>query len=308
MMSSDTITGVIVILSMGFLALSIVLIFMAMRSALEESRRIKARLADKIEEPNESIFQHTKAIESLGNYVSLPGEEEISKLRFELTQAGYFRASSVKTYLAMRLICLFIPQFFILIFWGRMSNLLGLNYAIMLACSVTLIGFMGPQFFIRWRKAKRRDQVRKGFPDMMDLLVACIEAGLSLNAGLLRVSEEIGGRYPALKVNLDVLNVELRAGRDRHEGMRTFADRVNLDEAKALAVMLKQAEEMGSSMGAALRTFATDMRHKRMMRAEEKAMALSAKLTVPLILFIFPAIMAMLLLPAGVRVARGFAA
>jgi len=87
-----------------------------------------------------------------------------------------------------------------------------------------------------------------------------------------------------------------------------FAERINLDEAKALAVMLKQAEDMGSSMGLALRTFSEDMRSKRMLKAEEKAMALSAKLTVPLILFIFPTLMVMLLLPAGLRIAQGLAA
>lgn len=84
-----------------------------------------------------------------------------------------------------------------------------------------------------------------------------------------------------------------------------FAERVDLPEAKAMAVMLRQSEEMGSSLGTALRTFSEEMRHKRMMTAEEKAMALPAKLTVPLILFIFPAILVMLLLPAGVRVTEG---
>ena len=308
MMSNDTVAGIIVILSIGFLAMAMVLMFFAMRSSLEESRKIKLRLADQVKKPDESVFKRTRPLENLGNYISLPDEDEITKIRFELMQAGYFGTSSVKTFFAIRLICLFVPQFIVLFMWGRMSANLGISWSMMIASIVTLIGLLAPPTFVRWKRAKRRDQVRAGFPDMMDLLVACIEAGLSLNAGLLRVSDEIGSRYPALKVNLDLLNMELRAGRDRHEGMHQFADRVDLEEAKALSVMLKQAEEMGSSMGAALRTFAGDMRHKRLMRAEEKAMSLSAKLTVPLILFIFPAIMAMLLLPAGVRIVQGFAA
>ena len=168
-----------------------------------------------------------------------------------------------------------------------------------------ITGLLAPNFFIRAKINKRTDACRRGFPDMMDLMVACVEAGLGLDSTLVRVNHELGGRYPALKVNLDIMNLELRAGRNRHESMMSFADRINLDEAKALAVMLKQAEEMGSSIGHALRTFSDDMRHKRMMRAEEKAMALSAKLTVPLILFIFPTIMTMLLLPAGLRIANG---
>jgi len=166
-------------------------------------------------------------------------------------------------------------------------------------------GLFAPEQVLRFKAGKRTDQCRKGFPDMMDLMTACVEAGLGMDAALIRVGHELGGRYPALKQNLDIMNLELRAGRDRNEAMLNFANRINLDEAKALAVMLKQAEDMGSSVGQALRTFSEDMRHKRMMKAEEKAAALSAKLTVPLILFIFPTIMLMLMLPAGIRIMEG---
>jgi tight adherence protein C len=167
------------------------------------------------------------------------------------------------------------------------------------------LGLFGPEQFIRLKARKRTEQCRKGFPDMLDLMTACVEAGLGMDAALVRVGHELGGRYPALKQNLDIMNLELRAGRERNEAMLNFADRLNLDEAKALAIMLKQAEEMGSSVGHDLRTFSDDMRHRRMMKAEEKAAALSAKLTVPLILFIFPTIMVMLMLPAGIRIIAG---
>ena len=184
---------------------------------------------------------------------------------------------------------------------GFLSAKLGVQGVFVMASIVALAGLMGPVYFLRWKKGKRTDQCRKGFPDMMDLLVACIEAGLGLDSALIRVSHEIGERYPALKVNVEIMNLELRAGRLRHEAMVNFAERIDLDEAKALAIMLKQAEDMGSSIGAALRTFSEDMRAKRMLKAEEKAMALSAKLTVPLILFIFPTIMVLLLVPAAIR-------
>ena len=98
------------------------------------------------------------------------------------------------------------------------------------------------------------------------------------------------------------MNLELRAGRSRHEALINFSDRINLDESRALATMLKQAEDMGSSLGQALRSFSEEMRTKRMLRAEEKAMGLSAKLTVPLMIFIFPTLMVILLLPAGLRI------
>ena len=168
-----------------------------------------------------------------------------------------------------------------------------------------MAGTLGPDRVVRMRQKRRTLQCREGFPDMMDLLVASIEAGLGMDAALVRVAQEIGGRYPALKVNLDLMNLELRAGRARVEAMATFAERTDMEEARALGVMLKQAEEMGSSLGRALRTFSEDMRMRRMMKAEEKAMALSAKLTVPLMIFIFPTIMIMLLLPAAIRLMEG---
>jgi len=164
-----------------------------------------------------------------------------------------------------------------------------------------LLGLLAPNFILRKMQAKRTDSCRDGFPDMMDLLVACIEAGMGMDAAFMRVSNEIGHRYPPLKVNLDLMNLELRAGRSRHEALMNFSDRINLDESRALATMLKQAEDMGSSLGQALRTFSEEMRSKRMLVAEEKAMGLSAKLTIPLMIFIFPTLMVILLLPAGLR-------
>ncbi len=290
-----------------FLAVSIGLVFMAIRGALQHNTQISRRLAGGGSfDLSETPHRKTGLLETLGNHLTLPDADEISRIRFTLAQAGYYDPAAVKTFYAARVISLLTPQFLMLLFWGRLSAYLSLSAIIAIGGITTLIGLLAPTYFIRWKQSKRTQQAKNGFPDMMDLMVACIEAGLGLDSTLVRVSHELGGRYPALKVNLDLMNLELRAGRDRHEAMMNFAERINLDEAKALAIMLRQSEEMGSSLGTALRTFSEDMRAKRMLTAEEKAMALSAKLTVPLILFIFPTLMVMLLLPAGIRIAEGF--
>ncbi len=301
--------NLIIMVALGFTALAITLIFMAMKEAMEDSRHIKSRLKGRWNtEGNGSILKGNQTFDAFASHLTLPDEGEISKIRAQLARAGYYGTSVVKYYHATRILCLMVPQLIFMLSWAFIVPHIDQNKAIIISCALILVGFMAPQMFIRWREKKRKQQIKDGFPDMMDLLVACIEAGLGMNAALLRVTDEIGGRYPALKLNLDLLNIELRAGRERHEGMLNFANRVNLDEVKALSVMMKQAEEMGSSLGSALRTFSEDMRNKRMMRAEEKAMALPAKLTVPLIVFIFPAIMVMLLVPAGIRIAQGMAA
>ncbi len=300
-----------ILASLTFMAVSMGLIMIAIRSVLLNSRRLEERLAGGAVlegEGNGGIASSRKKanlLTQLGSHLTLPDAKEITRLRFMLGQAGYYDQSSVKTFLAVRLVSLFGPVLFALLLWGPISAKLSIGGAVLTILTIAAIGLFAPTWFVRWKIKKRTDQCRRGFPDMMDLMVACIEAGLGLDAALVRVSHELGGRYPALKINLEIMNLELRAGRNRHEAMLNFANRINLEEAKALAVMLKQAEEMGSSIGQALRSFADEMRHKRMMRAEEKAMGLSAKLTVPLIMFIFPTIMIMLLLPAGIRMKDG---
>lgn len=299
--SSNVIT---IVIACCFLVVSLSLMGLAIRNALKDNRQLEHRLAggSGLDVSGlDSRKEKRSLLTQIGSHLTLPDAAEISRLRFQLAQAGYYDLNAVKNFVAIRTICLLGPQFVFMAMWSLFYAKLGVAGTVLIAMTFAILGLMAPLFFIRWKKTRRTDQCRKGFPDMMDLLVACIEAGLGLDAALIRVSHEIGGRYPPLKVNLEIMNLELRAGRLRHEAMIGFAERIDLAEAKALAVMLKQAEDMGSSIGAALRTFSEDMRAKRMLTAEEKAMALSAKLTVPLILFIFPTIMALLLVPAVIR-------
>lgn len=300
--------NLIIIVAMVFIAIAITLVFLAMREAIEDSRIIKERLDGRWKpEGQDSILKHNQAFDTFANHLTLPDEKEISKIRAQLARAGFYGTSSVKYYYAIRIITLILPQLAFLLAWVFLLPNIDQTLAIVLSCGLILTGLLLPQIIVRILVGRRTTKIRRGFPDMIDLTVASIEAGLGMDAALLRVADEIGTRNPPLKINLDLLNMELRAGRERHVGMMNFAERINLDEAKSLAVMLRQAEQMGASVGKSLRTFSEEMRNKRMMRAEEKAMALPAKLTVPLILFIFPSIMAMLLIPAGIRLAEGLA-
>ena len=169
---------------------------------------------------------------------------------------------------------------------------------------MAVAGILGPDQVLKARKTKREREYREGFPDMLDLMVASVEAGLSLDAAIGRIMGELVSRYPNLADQMKIMTLELRAGRSRKEAWSRFADRLGLDEARSFATMLRQAEDMGVSLGETLAVFSDDMRNKRMMRAEEKAMALPAKLMLPLILFIFPCLLGALILPAAVHVAQ----
>ena len=167
---------------------------------------------------------------------------------------------------------------------------------------------LGPDQVLNMRRRARELEYTEGFPDLLDLLVASVEAGLSLEAAVSRVTDELVRRYPNLAIHLRFLTLELRAGKSRKDVWQSFASRLGIDDARALATMLRQAEDMGTSVGETLTVFSADMRSKRMLRAEEKALALPAKLTVPLILFIFPCLLGVLLLPAIFRLMTTFGA
>src|SRR5205085_5312220 len=153
-----------------------------------------------------------------------------------------------------------------------------------------LVGYFGPSFYLGRRIASRQNEHRAGFPDFMDLLVVCAEAGLSMEAALDRVGRELADSYRSLSANLHMVTLEIRAGRTLSEALEHLGDRLGLEEARSFATLLQQSAELGSSLTDALRVYSDDMRHKRLSRAEEKAYSLPAKLSVPLTLCVFPVV------------------
>jgi len=239
----------------------------------------------------------------VGNRMATRDPAELSVLRMKLIQAGFNSRESVAIYLGARVTCLIIAligSLFLLpvMFSGNSNKLFG--FAAIGALAVAAV--LGPDQVVKIRRRKRELEYREGFPDVLDLLVASVEAGLSLDSAIGRVTEEIARRSPNLAQHIRFLTLELRAGRARKDAWGNLAERLGIDEARSFATMLRQAEVMGSSLGETLAVFAAEMRTKRMLRAEEKAMALPAKLVVPMILFIFPCLLVTLMLPAAFRV------
>jgi tight adherence protein C len=168
-----------------------------------------------------------------------------------------------------------------------------------------VLGYLAPSFYIDRRIAAKRMEHQAGFPDFMDLLVVCADAGVSMEASLDRVGRELGDAYPSLAANIHMANLEIRAGRTMTEALEHLGERLGLEEARSFATLIQQSDELGSSIGDALRVYSDDMRHKRLSRAEEKAYSLPAKLAVPMMLFIFPTLFVAILCPVIVRLATG---
>lgn len=236
----------------------------------------------------------------LGQRTAVKDPAKLSAVRMKLMRAGFFNREAPAIYLGARAVALIIATIGTVLLLPLVMSGGGLG-PVLLAGLLSAAAVLGPDQVLNMRRQARELEYSEGFPDLLDLLVASVEAGLSLDAALSRVTDELFRRYPNLTVHLRFLTLELRAGKSRKDAWAAFADRLGIDDARALATMLRQAEDMGTSLGETLSVFSADMRVKRMLRAEEKALALPAKLTVPLILFIFPCLLGVLLLPAIFR-------
>ncbi|HEY0437033.1 MAG TPA: type II secretion system F family protein [Phenylobacterium sp.] len=242
----------------------------------------------------------------LGQQSAVRDPAKLSVLRSRLMQAGFYNREAPVIYLGVRAVALVVATIGVVLTLPLAIGGKGGLGGVIVAGVLSGIAILGPDKVLGMRRSKREREYADGFPDLLDLLVASVEAGLSLDAAVTRVTEELARRYPNLTVHLRFLVLELRAGKSRKEAWSAFADRLGIDDARQLATMLRQAEEMGTSLGETLTVFSQDMRAKRMLRAEEKALALSAKLTVPLILFIFPCLLGALMLPAVARLMHVF--
>ena len=257
--------------------------------------------------PNAVIgAQVMTTIRRLGQQSAVRDPAKLSLLRTQLMQAGYLNREAPVVFLGVKAVAMAVATAAVLLLLPMLMKGEGGIGGVLLAATFTAAALLGPEQVLKARRQTREREYAEGFPDLLDLLVASVEAGLSLDAAVTRVTDELDRRYPNLTIHLRMLVLELRAGRSRKDAWSALADRLGIDDARSLATMLRQAEEMGTSLGETLSVFSQDMRAKRMLRAEEKALALSAKLTVPLILFIFPCLLGALMLPAAVRLVQIF--
>lgn len=230
------------------------------------------------------------------------GVERRSKLRMDLTRAGYLSPDAPKVFfVAQALGALFLPWvgYFVISTYTLVGSVeLEALYLVGLAC----IGYLGPTFFLRRRQASISNAYRAVFPDFLDLIVVCVDAGLSLNAALERVSSEFTAQCRPLADNLAIFLSEIRSGRVITDGLENLSYRLGIDEARSLSTLIKQSLELGSDVGDAMRVYSDDMRAKRLLRAETMAAQLPVKMLIPLGLCIFPVILIVVITPALIQV------
>ena len=225
-------------------------------------------------------------------------------LRHKLILAGYTAPFAPRVYTLIRLLLVVgLPCLVLVLFWvtGSSPSLTKLYFTLVF---VAALGLYVPALFIRIRAAERQRQIVNGFPDALDLMLVCVEAGLGLEAAFSRVGMEMTTSHPLLAEQFGTLVLELRAGRSHEDALRRMADRAGADDIRAFATLLVQSTKLGSSIAQTLRVYASEMREKRRLRAEEKAHRLPVLISIPLVACMLPTMIGVLMLPAAIRVVR----
>ncbi|GBD45155.1 hypothetical protein HRbin40_02657 [bacterium HR40] len=224
----------------------------------------------------------------------------VEQVREQLQAAGFRSREAVAIYLTAQLClpALAVMGAFALTAAGSSSG----SARMLVPAAGGLLGTLAPRWYIHWRLGRRLARLQRTLPDALDLLVICAEAGLALDAALDRVARELGHAAPELADELALTAVELTFLPERRQALHNFARRVPLPAARALVSTLVQTERYGTPLAVSLRVLAHELREQRLIRAEEKAARLPAVLTVPLILFILPALFVVLAGPAAIDI------
>ena len=233
-------------------------------------------------------------LEKFAPYLEPKDQKELGATRLKLIQAGYRGRSAVSTFHFARFA---LGIAFLLM--GVLSIFLrtdepGLPTLMMSVLLPGCIGYFAPSYWVERRRQQRQEDVTNGFPDALDLMLVCVEAGQSLDQAILRVAREIRSGYPTLAEEFEVVSNEMRAGKDRVTVLRDMAERCGVSDISSFVTVLVQSATFGTSISDALRVYASEMRDKRVMRAEEKANVLPTKLTIGTMLFTVPPLLIIL--------------
>ncbi|SRR6266849_176450 len=287
-------TSITFLATMGLVA---ALLYAFSRSEVNIPERL-ARIAGIAAPPDEGRFAERQkermrdTLASVGKILPPPSTQQSNRTQLLMIRAGYRSSEAI---LAMRGFRLLFPiacvaAVFVTGFYR--------TNVFLIPVVALAVGYLVPDMLLVWRVNARQHRLRRGLPDALDLLVICVEAGLGLDQALMKVSQDMRITHQELSQELQLVNLEMRVGKSRIESLRELARRTGLDDIKALTAMLIQTERFGTSIAQSLRVFSDDMRTKRRQRAEEMSAKTSVKMVPPLVFFIFPALMVVILGPA----------
>jgi tight adherence protein C len=263
---------------------------------------ITTSLFQKERQENSLKKQFLEWVSSFGKW-GVKDREEASKVRSVLIQAGFRHAKGPAFYFGLRVLgAFFLPLAFLMA--TLMQGKIGPQVTLIVAFILSGAGFYLPQYLLRVITRRRQDRIDKALPDVLDLLIVCMEAGLALTATINRVADEIRGISKDFYNELQLTNAELRTGIPREAALKNLGERTGVQNVKSLVALMIQSEKLGASISQSLRTHASFLRVQRGLKAEEMAAKLPVKILFPMIFFIFPAIFIVVLGPAAIQISK----
>jgi len=244
------------------------------------------------------------ALPKMGTPFIPSDEEERTKLQTRLIHAGFYSRQAMVVFLGTKVFLMFAPMVV-----GVIAGMLGLvtmQMGLIFGACCAILGMIGPSFWLDRMKSKRQTNFRRALPDALDIMVICLEGGLSLTGALKRMGGELRTAHPELAAELHIVQREIQLGRSTGDALRKMGERSDLEEVRSLASVILQSERYGAGLVKSLRVHSETLRTKRMQHAEEKAQKAATKVLFPTILFILPAMFVVILGPAVIHVMKIF--
>ncbi|MGH1368681.1 MAG: type II secretion system F family protein [Maritimibacter sp.] len=239
-------------------------------------------------------------LEKYASFLEPQDEEELTAVKLKLLQAGYPSKNAVRTYhfaqFALGLGLLAFGLLYSLVNAGDEG--MSTNKMIMTVLIPGIVGYMAPRYWVTRRIEERKEEITNGFPDALDMMLVCVEAGQSLDQSIIRVSKEIRAGFPALADEFEIVANQMKAGKERITVLREMGDRCGVPDVASFVTVLIQSTTFGTSIADALRVYAGEMRDKRVMRAEEKANTLPTKMTLATMMLTVPPLLIILIGPS----------
>ena len=291
--------------------LGVLLILVALPAVFFRRRDPLDRLKDSLRSESEAaskpeglrVSGKDDRLDRFKKYLEPTDLEELGATRMQLIRAGYRSKGAVQTFHFAQF-ALGIGFLALGILYTLIARGLPMHYVILAILLPGGIGYYLPKYWVTRRIQKRQEEIEGGFPDSLDLMLVCVEAGQSLDQAINRVSKEIYASYPAIGEEFETVAHEMKAGKDKHKVLRDFGERCDVQDINSFVTVLIQSATFGTSIAEALRVYAEEMRDKRVMKAEEKANKLPTKLTLGTMMFCVPPLLVILIGPSIYDIAQ----
>ncbi|MCU0907809.1 MAG: type II secretion system F family protein [Rhodobacteraceae bacterium] len=295
------------LIALGVVGLFLILLTLPMllRRSTDPLDKLRAARAEATKTPAKQQKLRTDSkrdkLERYANFLEPQNTEEYSAVRLKLLQAGYRTKNAVRFFhfaqFALGILGLLMGGMWVALKVGTGQEVTTQTMAIAVLVP-GLCGYMLPKYWVTRRRQARQEEITNGFPDSLDMMLVCVEAGQSLDQSIIRVSKEIRAGYPALADEFEMVSHEIKAGKDKSTVLRDMAERSGVMDVASFTTVLIQSQQFGTSIADALRVYASEMRDKRVMRAEEAANKLPTKMTLATMMLTVPPLLIILIGPS----------